>query len=104
MPERFEAGDNATAGLSPAEPQGIFRADWAKSVSLYQYRPITAVQAQTPRCSSQGDVELVTEKKVLGFKPAPRREHVGDENYERLPLIRYVPRIKIRTRKPSADH
>jgi hypothetical protein len=44
--------------------------------------PITAVQAQTRRCSPQRDVELVTEKNVLGFKPAPRLEHVGDKHSE----------------------
>jgi hypothetical protein len=31
----------------------------------------------------QGDVELMTEKKVLGLKPAPRLQHVGDEYSER---------------------
>ena len=32
----------------------------------------------------QGNVELMTEKQVLGFEPASRLEHVGDENHERM--------------------
>jgi len=30
----------------------------------------------------QSDVELMTEKKILGFKPAPRLEQVDDEHSE----------------------
>ncbi len=32
----------------------------------------------------QGDVELMTEKKVLGFKPIPRLEQVGGEHSKRV--------------------
>jgi hypothetical protein len=34
--------------------------------------------------SSQSDVELMAEKKVLGFKPAPRFEQIGDKHSEML--------------------
>jgi hypothetical protein len=40
----------------------------------YQQRSITAPQPDTCRSSPQCDVELMTEKEVLGFKPAPRLE------------------------------
>jgi hypothetical protein len=42
------------------------------------------VQPQTRRRAPQGDVELMAEKQVLGFKPAPRLEQVGDEHSERV--------------------
>ena len=50
----------------------------------YQQRPITAAQSKTRRRTPQGDAELMTEKQVLGFKPAPRLEQVGDEHSERV--------------------
>ena len=45
----------------------------------YQQRPITAVQPQPRRRSPQCDVELMTEKQVLGFQPASRLENVDNE-------------------------
>ena len=44
----------------------------------YQQRAITTPQPKTWRSSPQGDVELMTKKEVLDFKPAPRLEQVGD--------------------------
>jgi hypothetical protein len=41
-------------------------------------QPITTPQLKTWKSSPQGDVELMTEKEVLDFKPAPRLEQVGD--------------------------
>ena len=43
----------------------------------YQQRPVTAAQSKTRRRTPQGDAELMTEKQVLGFKPAPRLEQVA---------------------------
>ena len=40
------------------------------------------MQLQTRRRPPQGYVELMTEKQVLGFQPASRLEHVGDEHSE----------------------
>jgi hypothetical protein len=40
----------------------------------YEERPVTAAQSKTRWDPPQGDVELVTEKQILGFKPAPRLE------------------------------
>ena len=54
-----------------------------KSENPYQQRPVTATQSKARRCSPQSDVELMTEKQVLGLKPAPRLEQVGDEHSER---------------------
>jgi hypothetical protein len=45
----------------------------------YQQRPVTTVQPQTRRRSP-----LMTEKQVLGFKPASRLEDVGDEHHEQV--------------------
>jgi hypothetical protein len=39
--------------------------------------PHTA-QPQTSRRSPQDNVQLMTKKEVLGFKPAPRLEQIGD--------------------------
>jgi hypothetical protein len=50
----------------------------------YQQRPVTTVQPQTRRRSPQCDVELMTEKQVLGFEPASRLEDVGDEHHEQV--------------------
>jgi hypothetical protein len=46
----------------------------------YQQRPVTAAQSRTRRRMPQGDAELMTEKQVLGFKPAPRLEQ-GDDGH-----------------------
>jgi hypothetical protein len=43
----------------------------------HQQRAITTPQPKTWKSSPQGDVELMTEKEVLDFKPAPRLEPVG---------------------------
>jgi hypothetical protein len=45
---------------------------------------ITAAQPKTRWCPPQSDVELMTEKQILGFKPAQRLEQVGDEHSERV--------------------
>jgi len=47
-----------------------------------QQRPVTATQSKTRRRAPQGDTELMTEKQVLGFQPAPRLEQVDDEHSE----------------------
>src|SRR5229473_7120185 len=44
----------------------------------HQQRAITAQQPKTWRSSPRCDVELMTEKQVLGFKPTPRLEQIGD--------------------------
>ena len=49
----------------------------------YEQRPVTAAQSKTRRCPPQSNVELMTEKQVLGFEPASRLEHVGGEHSER---------------------
>src|SRR5438034_6737834 len=50
----------------------------------YQQRPVTAAQSKTRRRTPQGDAELMTEKQVLGFKPARRLEEVNEEHCERM--------------------
>src|SRR5262245_49547312 len=46
-------------------------------------RPVTTVQPQTRR-RPRGDVELMTDKQILGFKPASRLEDGGDEPSTRM--------------------
>jgi hypothetical protein len=41
-----------------------------------RYRTVTT-QTRTARCSPQSNIELMPEKEVLDFKPAPRLEQVG---------------------------
>jgi hypothetical protein len=36
------------------------------------------------RCPPHCDIQLMTEKQILGFKPAPRLEQVGDEHPKRV--------------------
>jgi hypothetical protein len=36
-------------------------------------------QPETSWCSPQGDVELMPQKEILNFKPAPRLEQIGDK-------------------------
>ena len=43
-----------------------------------------AAQSKTRWRAPQGDAELMTEKQVLGLKPAPRLEQVDDEHSERV--------------------
>jgi hypothetical protein len=51
----------------------------------YQQRPITAAQSKTTRRRRpQGNIELMMEKQVLSFKPAPRLEHIGNKHSERV--------------------
>ena len=48
-------------------------------IALQRRYRATADEAGPP---PQGDVELMTEKQILGFEPASRLEHVGDEHSE----------------------
>jgi hypothetical protein len=50
----------------------------------YKQRAITAMQSKTRWCPPQSDVELMTEKQILGFKSAPRLEQVGYKHSERV--------------------
>jgi len=51
----YDQGLIEQSGLNPRHP--------------HQQRPVTTVQPQTRRSSPQCDVELMTEKQVLGFEP-----------------------------------
>src|SRR5208282_2317174 len=85
---RFPTPKGFKASAMP--PQDSFRLNYLGQIKQigpnprhpYQQRPVTAAQPDTRRRSPQGDVELMTEKQVLGFEPASRLEYVGDENYK----------------------
>ena len=49
-----------------------------------QQRPVNPAQSTARRRMPQCDGKLMTKKKVLGFKPAPRLEQVGDEHSKRV--------------------
>jgi hypothetical protein len=46
--------------------------------------PVTPSQRETSWCSPQGDVELMPQKEVLNFKPAPRLEQIGDKCLQQM--------------------
>src|ERR1019366_7432215 len=82
-PESFEA-----RAMPPKDGLGLTH--WAHAEQprpepghQYQQPPVTAAQPKTRRGPPQSDVELMTEKQILDFKPQPRLEHVGDEHSER---------------------
>jgi len=75
MPPKDRLRLNDLDGTDQARPEPDHR---------YQQRPVTAAQSKAWRCLPQSDVELVTEKQVLSFKPASRLEYVGDEHHEQV--------------------
>ena len=87
-PSGFPAPESLEAGAMP--PQDRLRLHHLRQIQQigpdprdpHQQRPVTAVQPQTRRRPPQSDIELMTEKQILGFQPASRLEHVGDEHSE----------------------
>jgi hypothetical protein len=61
---------------------GQIKQIWPDPRDPHQQCAVATVQPQTRRRLPQGDVELMTEKQILGFEPASRLEHVGDEHSE----------------------
>jgi hypothetical protein len=45
---------------------------------------VTRPELETLRSSPQGDVELMTQKEVLDFKPATRLEHIGHKRRKQV--------------------
>ena len=62
---------------------------WPKPGHPYQRRSVTGTQSHTVRHPPHANIELMTEKKVLDFKLAPRLEQVGDENANQLEESEY---------------
>jgi hypothetical protein len=83
-PESFEARAMPPKDGLRLNHLGRAEQAWPEPGHPYQQRPITAVQSKTRRRTPQGDAELMTEKQVLRFKPAPRLEEVGDAHSERV--------------------
>jgi len=50
----------------------------------YKQDPIATAKPETRWRTPKSDVELMTKKQVLSFKPAARLEQVGDEHSERV--------------------
>jgi hypothetical protein len=83
-PEDFEA-----SAMPPQDSLRLNYLDHSEQVRPelghpYKQRAITAMQSKTRWCPPQSDVELMTEKQILGFKSAPRLEQVGYKHSERV--------------------
>jgi hypothetical protein len=48
------------------------------------YSSLGGGKAQTVRCTPHGNIELVPQKQVFDFKPAPRPEQVGDKPHKQM--------------------
>ena len=82
---RFPAPVNPKSGSMPSQDSGRLN----NSGQTEQARPhsghpkhqgtVTRAKPEALRGSPQGDVELMTQKEVLDFKPAPRLERIGDK-------------------------
>ena len=57
---------------------------WSEPGHPYQQRSVTAAKSKTRWCPPQSDGELMTQKQILGLKPAPRLEQIADEHTERV--------------------
>jgi len=87
---RFPAPESFEAYAMPSQDglrlNHLGRAKQARPEPCHPYQecPVNPAQSKTRRHTPQGDVELMTEKKVLGFKPVPRLEQVGGEHSKRV--------------------
>ena len=50
----------------------------------YEQCAVTTAEPKTRWRLPQRDIELMSEKQVLGFKSPPRLEHIGDKHSERV--------------------
>jgi hypothetical protein len=57
---------------------------WPQPRHQYQQSSVTGAQPQTMRRTPQGNIELVPQKQVLDFNPAPRPERVGDKHHKQM--------------------
>jgi len=57
---------------------------WPEPSHPYQQGPVTPAKSPMARRMPEGDIELMPEKEVLDFKPAPRPEQVGDKRPKQL--------------------
>jgi len=46
--------------------------------------PVIRTEPRTVRCTPQGNIELMSKKKVLDFKPAPRLEQIDDKRPKQM--------------------
>ena len=73
-------------------PQDSFRLNYLghagevgpESGHPYEQCAITAAQSKTRWHLPQCNIELMTEKQILGFKPTSRLEQVDDDHSERM--------------------
>lgn len=83
-PERFEA--RAMPPKDSLRLNHLGHAEQARPNPCHPYQqcPVNPARSKTRLGTPQGDAELMTKETVLGFKPQPRLEQVGDEHSERV--------------------
>ena len=77
-PERLEACTMPPKDGLRLNNAGRTEQAWPELGHPYQQRPVTAAQSDMRSRTPQGDTELMTEKQILGFKPASRLEQIGE--------------------------
>src|SRR5271169_2010061 len=86
---RFPAPQRLEAGPMPSQYgfqlHHLGHTEQTRPEFGYQYEQgaVAAAQSNTRSCSPQRDVELMTQKQILGLEPVPRLEQVNDEKPER---------------------
>ena len=83
-PESFEASTMRPKDSLRLDHLGHAKQAGPEPCHPYQQCPINPAQPKTRWRTPQNDIELMTEKKVLGFKPASRLEQVCNENSKRV--------------------
>ena len=62
---------------------------WPEPSHPHHQDPVTPTKAETLRCTPQGNIELMSKKKVLDFKPAPRLEQIDDKRPKRMEDVKH---------------
>jgi hypothetical protein len=83
-PEHFKTSAMPTKDGLRLNHLGRIKQAWPELGDPYKQCAITAAKSKTSWRPPQGDVELMSEKQVLGFKPPPRLEQIKDEHSERV--------------------
>jgi hypothetical protein len=79
---RLGSPRDATEESCRAEQHGTNRVGLATAKSSISTKLDT--EAQTVRCTPHGNIELVPQKQVFDFKPAPRPKQVGDKRHKQM--------------------
>jgi hypothetical protein len=75
---------DATAGSCLLNDAAQTEQAWPEPSHPHQQRSVIPTQPQAGRCTPQGNIELMPKKEILGFKPAPRLEQIGDKRPKQM--------------------